>query len=103
VASILMLSYYMIVKPFNDTYQYKLEVFNEMFLLFGFTYFTHMFSDFIKESWIRFSVGWYFIGILGLFIGINLILMFIAILQETIFKLKRRKEKKKYDAYVANA
>lgn len=101
VACIIMLCYYLTVKPWNDNYQFKLELFNEMFLLFGFTYFTHLFSPFISESWIRFNVGWYFVGILGLFIAINMIIVVIAIVMETIDKLKRRSVKKKHDAYLA--
>jgi len=80
VASIIILCYYLTVKPWNDNYQFKLEVFNEMFLLFGFTYFTHLFSDFITESWIRFNVGWWFVGILGLYISLNIIIVFVAII-----------------------
>lgn len=91
VASIIMLCYYFVVKPWNDSYQYKLEVFNELFLLFGFTYFTHLFSDFINESWIRFKVGWFFVGILGIYITINIVIVFYVIVKEVIDKVKLRK------------
>jgi hypothetical protein len=76
-------------------------VFNELFLLFGFTYFTHLFSAFISESWIRFRVGWYFVGILALFIAINLIIVCITIVAEIILKVKMRKVQKRQDAWAA--
>jgi len=94
IASMIMLCYYFVVKPWNDSYQYKVEVFNELFLLFGFTYFTHLFSDFINESWIRFKVGWFFVGILGIYIAINIVVLFFTIVKEVIEKVKLRKATK---------
>lgn len=88
VASIVILCYYFTVKPWTDRTQYKLEVFNEMFLLFGFTYFTYMFSDFVPKSNDRFYYGWIFIYMLGAFIGTNLIILLITVVQESILKLK---------------
>lgn len=91
VGSIVILCYYLTVKPWADRTQYKLEVFNEMFLLFGFTYFTYMFSDFVPKSNDRFYYGWIFIYMLGTFIGTNLIILMVTIVQETIQKLKQKK------------
>lgn len=84
VSSIVTLCYYIEVKPWTDPAEYRNEMFNEGFLLFGLSYFIFLFSYFIVESWIRFTVGWVFVGMLGFDILVNTANVAIVITKEII-------------------
>jgi hypothetical protein len=76
----------------GDKTMNRMELFNEYCLLNIFI-FTFLFSDFIEDANLRYSLGWVFLGIaaLNLFVnfGIVLVGVFFAI-KEALFKLWNR-------------
>jgi len=66
--------YLLEVKPYEDPFQNKLEVFNELFVLLS-TYLILLFSPFLDNMNIKYNIGWVLVGIVCLNMVINMLIM----------------------------
>jgi hypothetical protein len=88
--SLMMLCYYLNVKPYKDPFQLKIECMNEGFLWI-LSYFTPVFSHFVNTSWVRFGAGWIFVGACALLVLMNMTFVMVNIMKIAILKYKRRR------------
>lgn len=58
------------VKPLNQPFLNRIEIFNECCLLCS-TYFLFLFTDFVPSPTTRYTLGWAFIGLQIANIGVN--------------------------------
>ena len=75
---LMMTLFFIIVKPMNEPFLNRMEIFNELCLLVC-SYYLFMFTDFIPDVQTRFLAGWGFIGIAVFNIGVNWAMLFYKV------------------------
>jgi hypothetical protein len=75
---LLMLLFFADVKPMNQPFLNRMELFNEMTLLVC-SYFLFAFTDFVPDANTRFMIGWAFIGLAALNILVNWMALFYKV------------------------
>jgi hypothetical protein len=88
--------WYGLARPHKLKADRKLEIYNEtsMMLLF---YHSLTFSDFVLEPETKYGLGFTFITVFGLIIAVNLFLSFRVSYNSAVIKMKKDKDKEKYD------
>ncbi len=75
---LMMTIFFIVVKPLNEPFLNRMEIFNELCLLIC-SYYLFMFTDFIPDVQTRFLAGWGFIGIAVFNIGVNWACLFYKV------------------------
>ena len=78
--SLLMLAFISMWMPMQEKINNYLEIMNESTFLI-LTYLNFLFTDFVANIDMRYNVGWIFLGVLGLNVGINFVVI-IAIISK---------------------
>ena len=73
-----MTLFFIIVKPLNQPFLNRMEIFNEISLLIC-SYFLFMFTDFIPDAQTRYLAGWGFIGMAVFNIAVNWLCLFYKV------------------------
>jgi hypothetical protein len=68
--SLFMVIFFVTVKPLNQPFLNRMEIFNELCLL-GCSYFLFTFTDFVPDTQTRYLLGWAFVGLAVFNIGAN--------------------------------
>lgn len=92
LASLLNIIFIGIVKPFEQHHLNKLEIFNELCILASF-YHLMLFTPYINNPVLKYSIGWSIITVITFNIGINMLLIIVdalKILKLFILKLKHK-------------
>lgn len=82
-----MISFLISVKPFTEAYLNRMEIFNESTLLVS-SYFMFLFTDFVDDVRLRATLGWVYIGIIGVMIGVNWACMIFKVFQSVSASIK---------------
>ena len=85
--SLFVISFLISVKPLNEPYLNKMEIFNESTLLMS-SYFMFLFTDFVDDANMRSKLGWVYIGVIGLLIVVNFGCMIIKVYQMVSEKIR---------------
>jgi hypothetical protein len=75
---LLMLIFFIAVKPLNQPFLNRIEIFNELCLLIT-SYFLFLFTDFVPDIKTRYMLGWAFIGISLFNIAVNWLALFYKV------------------------
>jgi hypothetical protein len=78
LSSILILSYTLIARPMTNVFFNFMEIINEVFILFS-SYMMLLFTDFITDVELRYSIGGYFFNSIVGIAAINLFIVFVMI------------------------
>jgi len=92
-SSLLMLSWLILVKPFDSEFKNYLECTNESIVLV-LSYFGFLFSDYVESPIARYSFGFFYLGLIALGLAIN----FLGMVWQTsteLLKVYRRWRHKK--------
>ena len=101
---ILVIVYIALVKPFELPLLNRLEVFNEVCII-GAAYHLFLFTEYVSDPELQYSIGWSIIGVTVLNIAVNMIIMLKTSFarlrlqykklryQFRVFQLKRKKAK----------
>ena len=65
-----------------------MEIFNESTLLVS-SYFMFLFTDFVDDVKMRATLGWVYIGVIGIMIGVNFSCMLFKVFQTVKNQLKK--------------
>jgi hypothetical protein len=77
---LLMLVFFVKVKPLNQPFLNRIEIFNECCLLLS-SYFLFLFTDFVPSPTLRYTIGWGFIGLQVFNISVNWLCMLYKVYQ----------------------
>jgi hypothetical protein len=88
-----MITYLMIVKPFDLPILNKMEIFNECCIM-GAAYHLFTFTEFVGDPEMQYNIGWSIIGVTLINIAVNMGLMIYTSFLK--FKLMFKKLKYKY-------
>ena len=76
------------VKPFETPLLNYMEVFNEVCVLIA-TYHLFLFTDFVPDPELRYSIGWSIIGVTIVNIIVNMLVMFWSTLKQLRLMFKK--------------
>ena len=93
-----MIKFFFDFKPMNQAFLNQFEIFNEISLLFIY-YFMFLFTDFIPDVEFRYTLGFYFIYLVGAVFFINLVLVIYSMIYAIYFDIRKKYAKKKWDQY----
>ena len=93
-----MIKFFFDYKPMNAAFLNRCEIFNEISLLFIY-YFMFLFTDFIPDVEFRYSLGFYFIYLVGFVFSINLLLVIYSMLAAIILGVRTKYAKYKWEKY----
>lgn len=91
-SSLLMLTWLIQVKPFDAEYKNKLECFNE-FIVLVMSYIDFLFTDYVDNPVLRYTFGYFYIGIIAFGLLVNVTTMGAATIADFVKACKRRKNK----------
>ena len=74
-------------RPFELSLQNNLELVNEVIILLN-SYFLFIYSDFVGDVYVRYSLGWYNVGAIVTLVAVNLLLITMTTGKKTLFKYK---------------
>jgi hypothetical protein len=98
----MMIVYLIKVKPFEDPFFNKLEIFNEVCVLLS-IYHLFTFTDFVGNVVMQYNIGWSMVGLTCFNIVTNILIVVICTISELIKKIRKMKccNRKNQDAVVA--
>lgn len=82
-------SYVLLYSPFEEPKQNKLEVMNE-FITLGLTYFCICFTNLISDTKTQYLIGFFFVGMFSLCIGVHLFFLFKDLIKKLLRKIKAK-------------
>ena len=91
-----MIKFFFDFKPMNQAFLNQFEIFNEISLLFIY-YFMFLFTDFIPDVEFRYTLGFYFIYLVGSVFFINLVLVIYSMMYAIYFDFMKKRARKKWD------
>ena len=80
-------------RPFELPIHNNLELVNEVIILLN-SYFLFIYSDFVGDVYVRYSLGWYNVGAIGALVTVNLLLITLTTGKKSLYKCKVWQAKK---------
>jgi hypothetical protein len=75
----MILSFYLIIRPFENNITMYMETFNEINIIVCY-YFSYLFTDFIDNLGLRYNIGWAFLIVIAIAFAVNFILLLAQII-----------------------
>ena len=91
-----MIKFLFDIKPMKNKFLNQCEIFNEVSLLFIY-YIMFLFTDFIPDVEFRYTLGFYFIYLVGSVFLVNLTLVIYSMVYAIWFDIMKKRAKRQWD------